>query len=99
MATSTQFPRHRPSPTCDRSSKRLGRIEPPLPDDPPPLEPPVEPEEPSEPDEFEFPCADDAYWDVFVPDDCDPLPEPGDFWIDEPEELTDHLSLTTTRCE
>ena len=31
--------------------------------------------------------ADDERWDIFLPDDdqLDPLPEPGDFWI-EPEE-------------
>ena len=30
---------------------------------------------------------DDSHWDVFVPDDdeFDPLPEPGDFWI-EPDD-------------
>lgn len=37
-------------------------------------------------DEFNLPSADDhdARWDVFIPDDDerDPLPEPGDFWID-----------------
>lgn len=27
---------------------------------------------------------DDAPWEAFLPDDdqCDPLPEPGDFWIE-----------------
>jgi hypothetical protein len=67
-----------------------------MPTDPPPLEPPVdfgkfsrpEPDEPGEPDEIELPCTDDAQWDVFIADDdCDPLPEPGDFWIDDPEEF------------
>jgi hypothetical protein len=46
-------------------------------------------EEPEEPDDVEgFPIPDDtSHWDVFIPDDdeIDPLPEPGDFWI-EPEE-------------
>ena len=28
---------------------------------------------------------DDDAWEAFVPDDdqCDPLPEPGDFWIED----------------
>jgi hypothetical protein len=42
-----------------------------------------------EPDDVEsFPIPDDtSHWDVFIPDDdeIDPLPEPGDFWI-EPED-------------
>jgi hypothetical protein len=31
--------------------------------------------------------ADDADWDVFIPDDdeCDPLPEIGDFWFEANE--------------
>ncbi len=31
---------------------------------------------------------DEAYWDVFIPDEDerDPLPEPGDFWMDESHE-------------
>ena len=31
--------------------------------------------------------ADDTDWEVFIPDDdqCDPLPEPGDFWIQQSE--------------
>jgi hypothetical protein len=37
-------------------------------------------------DEFDLPWADDGdpRWDVFIPDDDerDPLPQPGDFWID-----------------
>jgi hypothetical protein len=46
-----------------------------------------EPEEPSDLDDDAF-CAnaerDDGRWDVFLPDDDpgEPLPEPGDFWID-----------------
>jgi hypothetical protein len=44
------------------------------------------PEEPDDPDSFPIP--DDSHWDVFIPDDdeVDPLPEPGDFWI-EPDDL------------
>jgi hypothetical protein len=43
--------------------------------------------EPGDPedDNFEVPAIDDdAKWDAFVPDDdeLDPLPEPGDFWLD-----------------
>jgi hypothetical protein len=53
--------------------------------------PPVEePDEPSDLDDFDGPFTDndDSRWDVFVPDDDqrDPLPEPGDFWVDEPNE-------------
>jgi hypothetical protein len=82
------------SPTCSRTPKRVRnsaalaevRGEPLPPDDPPPVEPPAEPEEPGGPDETEIPCTDDADWDVFIrDDDCDPLPEPGDFWIEDPE--------------
>jgi hypothetical protein len=44
------------------------------------------PDEPASPGHFRIPD-DDSHWDVFVPDDdeIDPLPEPGDFWI-EPED-------------
>ena len=40
---------------------------------------------PPHPDDFPLP--DDSHWDVFIPDDdeLDPLPEPGDYWI-EPED-------------
>jgi hypothetical protein len=43
-------------------------------------------DEGDEPGHFPMPD-DDSQWDVFIPDDdeIDPLPEPGDFWI-EPEE-------------
>jgi hypothetical protein len=36
----------------------------------------------------DLPDGDDAYWDVFIPDEDerDPLPEPGDFWIEESQE-------------
>jgi hypothetical protein len=39
-------------------------------------------------DAHDFPIPDDdSQWDVFIPDDdeIDPLPDPGDFWI-EPDE-------------
>ena len=47
-------------------------------------------DEPEEmPDDVEVPWSDEAYWDVFIPDDdeLDPLPELGDFWNGDPEEL------------
>ncbi len=57
-----------------------------LPDTPHELDSPAtEPEEPSEPEELDLPHDnDDAHWEVFIPDDdeCDPWPEPGDFWIE-----------------
>jgi hypothetical protein len=36
-------------------------------------------------------CREDDPWDVFIPDDdeCDPNPEPGDFWSDEDLPFTD----------
>jgi hypothetical protein len=50
-----------------------------------PHAPQEQPDEPRHPDDF--PQPDDSHWDVFIPDDdeIDPLPEPGDFWI-EPED-------------
>jgi hypothetical protein len=44
------------------------------------------PDDPDDPQGFPIPD-DDSHWDVFVPDDdeLDPLPEPGDFWI-EPDD-------------
>ncbi len=32
-----------------------------------------------------FSADDDSRWDVFLPDadEIDPLPEPGDFWVDD----------------
>jgi hypothetical protein len=46
------------------------------------------PPEPDEPSDLEYPedtQADDDRWDVFIPDDdeCDPLPDPDDFWISD----------------
>jgi hypothetical protein len=42
--------------------------------------------EPGEPEDGELPIpgADDAKWDVFLPDDdeLDPQPAPGDFWLE-----------------
>jgi hypothetical protein len=50
---------------------------------------PMLPERPAEPAApYDIPLHDDdSPWDVFIPDDdeIDPLPEPGDFWI-EPDE-------------
>jgi hypothetical protein len=47
---------------------------------------PERPDEPFPAYDVPFPD-DDSQWDVFIPDDdeIDPLPEPGDFWI-EPKE-------------
>ncbi len=53
---------------------------------------PVAPDpELSDPDDLEIDDplgGDDAYWDVFIPDEdeCDPLPEPGDFWVEDRQE-------------
>lgn len=43
-----------------------------------------EPDEPSDLDDPSLPWPDDDHWDAFLPDDDpnDPLPAPGDFWID-----------------
>jgi hypothetical protein len=48
----------------------------------PELEESVEPDDESELEFEELPCTDDSRWDAFIPDDdeCDPLPEEGDFW-------------------
>lgn len=44
--------------------------------------------EDSEPPPLDF---DDDTWEAFLPDDQpDPLPEPGDFWI-ETDRLNEHL--------
>jgi hypothetical protein len=44
-------------------------------------------DEPDDSEGLPIPDDDASYWDVFIPDDdeLDPLPEPGDFWI-EPED-------------
>jgi hypothetical protein len=48
---------------------------------------PAEPPEPEDTNDFEFeelPCTDDdSHWEVFIPDDdeCDPDPDPRDFWM------------------
>jgi hypothetical protein len=76
-----------PPQTNTESPKRRRRAGPNHHDDPPSLQLPVDPEESDEPDEIETPCTDDAHWEIFLPDEDDPLPEPGDFWIDAPEEL------------
>lgn len=51
------------------------------------LAPFEEPDEPDDLDDANFPAVDDdddSRWDVFLPDDdpYEPLPEPGDFWMD-----------------
>ena len=84
MTTLTQNPRLQLAPTGGSAPKRAGRAQPLAAIDPIPLEPPVESEEPDEPDEFDLSPTDDANWEVFIADDdCDPQPEPGDFWNDE----------------
>jgi hypothetical protein len=42
----------------------------------------VEPDEESDFEFEEMPCTDESHWDAFIPDEdeCDPLPEEGDFW-------------------
>jgi hypothetical protein len=74
------------NPTAD-ALPRDRRRRPPQPDDDSPA-PPAEPEGPDEPDEIDVPCTDDddPRWDVFIADDddCDPLPDLGDFWIEDP---------------
>jgi len=57
------------------------------PSEPTELEP--APPEPSDWEPLDIPCTDDdSSWDVFIPDDDeeDPLPGPGDFWIDSSQE-------------
>jgi hypothetical protein len=47
------------------------------------LEVPFESDESSDLDEANFDDAHDERWDVFIldDDDCDPLPDYGDFWL------------------
>jgi hypothetical protein len=47
------------------------------------LDTPAEPDEPSDLDESHLGDTDDDRWDVFLldEDDCDALPEYGDFWL------------------
>jgi hypothetical protein len=49
----------------------------------PELEENFEPEEDSELEFEELPFTDELRWDAFIPEDdeCDPLPEEGDFWV------------------
>jgi hypothetical protein len=50
------------------------------------LDPYPDPDDPDDPDEFDSPC-DDADWEVFIADDdSGPLPEPGDFWSERPDD-------------
>ncbi len=61
-----------------------------LPDEPSDLE--LEPFEPGDKTDFDYEeipatdcaSAEDVWWEVFIPDEdeCDPDPEPGDFWIE-----------------
>jgi hypothetical protein len=50
---------------------------------------PTPPDAADDGEPWEIPCTDDdSSWDVFIPDDDerDPLPDPGDFWIDTSQE-------------
>lgn len=50
---------------------------------------PIEPDRSGDPDELQPPPTDDADWDVFIADDDgEPLPAPGDFWIEDPDDDT-----------
>ena len=59
-------------------------------DDAPQTEPSDDDPDPDELDIDDRPTGEDAYWDAFIPDEdeCDPLPEPGDFWLDDDEEFS-----------
>ena len=48
-------------------------------------QPAEEPHDDCEPDALDLLAVDDdSQWDVFLPDDeIDPLPDPGDFWLDQ----------------
>ena len=61
--------------SADAESPRM----PPTPDPPP-----AELDEPGDLEDLDSPCVDDSDWDVFIADDDerDPLPEPGDFWVE-----------------
>lgn len=63
-----------------------------LPDEPSDLD--LGPNDPREPSDLEFtdiPCTDaggdvdESQWEAFLPEDdeWDPLPAPGDFWVDD----------------
>jgi hypothetical protein len=59
-------------------------------DEDPDLEEPVDPADASDLDFEEMPCTDDdSRWEAFIPDEDerDPLPDPGDFWIENGREL------------
>lgn len=94
MTTLVHILRLAPVSSADRRASKRSRRNDPQPSIEPPADPtsnpvnPDEPEEPEEPEEIELPCTDDADWEVFVPDhDWDPMPEPGDFWIEDPEDM------------
>jgi hypothetical protein len=48
------------------------------------------PDDPDDPHGFPIPD-DDSHWDVFIPDDdeIDPLPDPGDFWVEPDDQQGD----------
>jgi hypothetical protein len=69
-----------------RSQRHSGQLDPPT-DLSQPTESPEEDSDQDDLDDFDHPCTDvnDLRWDVFIPDDDerDPLPEAGDFWVDD----------------
>ena len=68
----------------EKNNQHAPQCSQPPPTGPPNGEPPSTKPPTSEPAAPKDPIDDEAYWDAFIPDDdeCDPLPEPGDFWID-----------------
>lgn len=79
MKPKTETPGRTTSPnTSNAEDRRENRAEP----GSSPLETPVEPDESSDLDESEMGNTDDDRWEVFIlDDDCDPLPDYGDFWL------------------
>lgn len=79
MKPKTETPGRTTSPnTSNVEDRRENRAEP----GSSPLETPVEPDESSDLDESEMGNTDDDRWEVFIlDDDCDPLPDYGDFWL------------------
>ena len=73
----------------DRRLIPVGRRPPdqqPTPEEPTP--PDLPDDDPDDSDLEDFPDLDDSHWEAFVPDDdeCDPEPEPGDFWTEVNDE-------------
>jgi hypothetical protein len=79
MKQKTEPPSETTSPKTSKvDNRRENRAEPDL----TPLETPFEPDESSDLDESVLDNTDDDRWDVFIlDDDCDSLPDYGDFWL------------------